>query len=279
MTININEYGPASGRQILEDNSIINTADIFYRKELFDHTNIASKYTNYTLLTNSIILYAISTSVTTLETTLKDNEEIVTIMTGSNTLTLISTSTADTTAGDGARSVYIVGLDINGDQTSETINLLGTTSATSTVQFSRINRAVVFSAGGLSAPVGTIYIGQGAIVAGKPTVINGVIMPTIGWMRQGIISTPRNYLPLLTGIVTGAGQGKEVLFKVIGKLNNSGWIETFTFNNYQQLFNHTFQIPSTFYDKIDIQLKTKSSQAGTTCSAWMVFQLIHTSLI
>jgi hypothetical protein len=268
-----------SGRQILEDNSIINTANVFYRKELFDYTNIATKYSDYTALSNSIQLYAVSTAVTTAEETLRDNTETVSIMTGSNTLTLISTSTADTTAGTGGRSVYLVGLDANRDQISETINLTGTVSASSTVIFSRINRAVVFTAGGDTAPTGTIYIGQGAIVAGKPTTINGVIMPGVGWMRQGIMSTPRNYMPIITEIMTSAGKGKEVLFKIMGKFENSAWIETFTFNNYQQPFIYSLKIPAPYYEKVDIQLKTQADQAGTTCLAIVTFQLIHISLL
>jgi len=275
----INTYGAMSGRQILEDNSIVNVADLVYRQGLFDTTNIAIKYTTYSALSTSMVLYGFYTASDTTDAVLKDNAETVTIMTGANTLTLISTSTADTTLGTGARSLSIVGLDVNGDQISEIVNLNGTVSAVSTLQFSRINRVIVIVAGGGTAPVGTIYIGQGAIALGKPTIINGVIMPGVGWMRQAIISTPRNYFPILSEVTTGAGNGKEVLFNLKTRLSGSGWIDTFTWNTYQQLFQQSFKVPPPYYDKCDIQLTAKASQAGTTCMGLITFQLIHISLL
>ncbi|MFX1570637.1 MAG: hypothetical protein ACFFCV_20045 [Promethearchaeota archaeon] len=236
-------------------------------------------YTVYTASVTSMILYGISTAVTTSESIIRDNDETVTIMTGSNTLTLVSTNTADATAGDGAQSIYIVGLDENGDQQEETISLNGTVSAESTLTFSRINRAVIFSAGGDTTPVGTVYIGQGALVAGKPTIINGVIMPGKGWMRQGIISTPRNYVPYLANIITGAGKGKEVYFTIKVKPEGTGWIDTLTWNNYQEIQQSVFNIPIIYYGKSDVKLSVISDVAGTTCMGAVIFKLVHISLL
>lgn len=277
--MNINEYGPLSGRIIRENNTTVNKADILNRQDLFNSTNIGLHYTTYTASVTSMILYGYSTAVTTSESIIRDNSETVAIMTGSNTLTLVSSDTADATAGDGAQSIYIVGLDENGDQQEETIPLLGTTSAESTLTFSRINRAVIFSAGGDTAPVGTVYIGQGAIAGGKPTVINGVITPGTGWMRQGIISTPRNYVPYLANIITGAGKGKEVYFTIKVKPNGTGWIDTFTWNNYQQLNQSIFDIPIIYYGQSDIKLSVISDVAGTTCMGAVIFKLVHVSLL
>lgn len=60
---------------------------------------------------------------------------------------VVSDNTNDTSAGTGARSLYIEGLDSNFDLQSETVNMNGTTLVTTTNSYIRLNRAYVATTG------------------------------------------------------------------------------------------------------------------------------------
>lgn len=63
------------------------------------------------------------------------------------TVTLVSSSENDTSAGSGARKVVVLGLDANCNSISEEITLNGTTPVTSTNAFRRIHSAYVSESG------------------------------------------------------------------------------------------------------------------------------------
>ena len=62
-------------------------------------------------------------------------------------VTVVSTSTDDTSAGDGARTVMIYGLDSNGLEQNETITLNGTTLVDSVNTYTRVFRLIVKTSG------------------------------------------------------------------------------------------------------------------------------------
>lgn len=68
-------------------------------------------------------------------------------LTTASTMTIVSSSTADTLAGTGARSLFVEGLDTNREYAFEFINLNGTSSVVTTNSYLGINRIVVFSSG------------------------------------------------------------------------------------------------------------------------------------
>lgn len=76
--------------------------------------------------------------------------------TATQVYTVVSTSTTDTGAGTGARTLEINGLDSTGLLQSETITLAGTTAVTLTNQYQMIHRMIVHSAGSGGANAGTI---------------------------------------------------------------------------------------------------------------------------
>ena len=83
-------------------------------------------------------------------------------------LKVSSSSTSDTSAGTGARTVELFGLDANYDEISETITLNGQTAVNTTNEFLRINRMVVKSAGTGGQNAGVIYAGTGTVTTGVP---------------------------------------------------------------------------------------------------------------
>lgn len=278
--VDINQYGPMSGRQILEDNKIVNAADAIRRQQYFNPMEIAiNRERNYSALTNNMFTYATYSSIETVAALLKDNTETTLLMSAATTLTLISTSTADVTNGTGAGSIAIIGLNANEEQEEETVALNGRNAVTTTTSFCRLNRALALSAGGTSAPTGTIYIGEGAIVGGKPSIIYGVIMPGIGTMRQLRMSTPVNYEALIAQIITTVGNGKDVTFTVRAKFPGTAWITLATFDNYQSGVYFTLPIPQGVGELADIEFFAEADIGGVRGSAYLIVTLVHKSLI
>lgn len=83
-------------------------------------------------------------------------------------LTVSSSSTADTSAGTGARTVTLFGLDADYNEISETVTLNGQTAVNTTNSYLRINRGIVKSAGSGGENAGVIYAGTGTVTAGVP---------------------------------------------------------------------------------------------------------------
>ena len=77
-------------------------------------------------------------------------------------LSVASTSTSDTAAGTGARSVLIIGLDGNYNSLSEVVSLTGQVPSNTTNTFLRINDMLVQSAGSTESNEGHIYISDSA---------------------------------------------------------------------------------------------------------------------
>ena len=73
----------------------------------------------------------------------------------------VSTSSNDTSAGTGARTLSIQGLDENYNQYTETISLTGQSAATTNGTFIRVFRARVETAGSGAAAAGNITISVG----------------------------------------------------------------------------------------------------------------------
>ena len=96
----------------------------------------------------------------------------------SELVTVVSSSTNDTSAGSGARTVKIFGLDANGAEQEETVTLDGTTLVDSVNTYSRVNRAIVLTSGG--TPTNSAFNAGAISVAHKTTTSNIFIVMPIG---------------------------------------------------------------------------------------------------
>lgn len=92
-------------------------------------------------------------------------------LTTSSSLEVVSSSTSDTSAGVGARTMLLQGLDANYLEVSQTITLNGTTPVAIPTQLFRVNSALIMSAGTTKVNVGNInvrVVGSGTVVAQIP---------------------------------------------------------------------------------------------------------------
>jgi hypothetical protein len=89
-----------------------------------------------------------------------DNGGNFTFPTAAETVQVFSSSANDTSAGTGARTVTVTGLDANYDLSTETVTLNGTTPVTTTATFLRVNRVYVRTAGSADSNVGNLTVRQ-----------------------------------------------------------------------------------------------------------------------
>lgn len=88
-------------------------------------------------------------------------DNIISYPAAAATVSVVSTSTSDTSAGTGIRTIQIDGLDANWASQNETITLDGTTAAVSTKSFIRINAVTGMTFGTAAGAVGQIKVYSG----------------------------------------------------------------------------------------------------------------------
>lgn len=107
-----------------------------------------------------------------------------------------SSSANDTSAGSGARTIVLNGLDASGNFLAETVTLNGTTPVVSVASFLRLNRAYVATSGNsnLNTNEGVITIGQNVTTAN----VFATIEAGVGESRVAAYTIPTGTTGLLT---------------------------------------------------------------------------------
>jgi hypothetical protein len=121
-------------------------------------------------------------------------------------MTVSSADADDTSAGTGARTVLITGLDANYAVISETLTMNGQTAVTTTNSFLRINAMLVTTAGTSLANEGIIYIGSGTVTSGVPATIYNVIAAGFNNATSSQYTIPAGYTGYLVVARIGLAQ-------------------------------------------------------------------------
>lgn len=130
--------------------------------------------------------------------------------TAAETLQVFSSSTLDTAAGTGARTVILFGLDTNYVPITETVTLNGTTPVVTTQTFLRMDKARVVTAGSLGYNQGEITVRQSTTTANVMMVMpalknsTNVACSTVPAGKTRVIVLVQASLTLING---GAGSG------------------------------------------------------------------------
>ena len=121
-----------------------------------------------------------------------------------------STDANDTSAGTGARTITIQGLDSNYDEVEVDVTMNGTANVDTTQTFTRVNRAFVKTAGTSEYNVGGIRITH----QGSGTPVVAEIPATMGQTQQAVYTVPNNhsaYLIEMSGSVVKRNAGVATL--------------------------------------------------------------------
>jgi hypothetical protein len=182
-------------------------------------------------------------------------------------MTISSSSTDDTAAGTGARTVEIFGLDADYNEINEVVTLNGQTAVNTTKSYLRINRGIVRSAGSGGANAGTLYAGTGTVTSGVPAniylTING---DGDNQTLMALWTVPAGYTAFLTkmSLSTGTSTNTKALLNASLVARPYGEVfqikERFTLTDgaHEQFYTY----PLKFTEKTDLEMRAFSS-SGT----------------
>lgn len=122
--------------------------------------------------------------------------------------TISSASANDTSAGTGARTCRVTGVNTSYVAFSEDLTMNGQTGVSlTTANVLAINSIEVLTAGSTGTNAGIIYVGEGNITTGKPATVHGLVAASFGRSTSAIYTVPANNKLLIKsfrGSQTGA---------------------------------------------------------------------------
>lgn len=225
---------------------------------------------------DAALISGISGGVGTSYTTVWSQNTVYAYLSTAAVMQISSSSANDTSAGTGARTVSIYGLDADYNPINETVTMNGQTAVNTVNSYLRVFHLAVLTAGSGEAAAGTIYAGTGAVTAGVPAVIYGVYTSGNG-STAAIWTVPAGYTAYLTGYASGYSNASATangtvsltvrpfgsVFDTISQLRVSnggqGWI--------------AFQYPVAVEEKSDIEIRAISSAASSGVTA--EFQVVY----
>jgi hypothetical protein len=169
-----------------------------------------------------------------------------------------SSSANDASAGTGARTVVISGLDQNYNEISETVTLNGQTEVLTVNTFIRVFRGFVQSAGSGNTAAGTIYVGTGTVTAGVPATVYAEIPLGANQTQMALWTVPAGYtLYIYGGTFTAASNNVsqyilgQFCFRPQGGVFRN--VADITVNSFA--FRYDWEIPLAIPEKSDIEAR------------------------
>lgn len=154
----------------------------------------------------SIIVFGYNPDVDTSEESVWPDGGTVPHPTVASVLKISSSDANDTSAGTGARTVTIVGLDGDYNEISETVTLNGQTAVNTTKSYLYVNQFYVASVGSGGANAGNINAGTGTVTAGVPAVLYDIIATGYNNRTTGHYCVPAGYTGYMLQGLFSAGQ-------------------------------------------------------------------------
>jgi hypothetical protein len=201
-------------------------------------------------------------------TTVSTTEETVWTSGGAKTwpaaavaLEVTSSDVDDTSAGNGAQTVTLEGLDANYAEISETVDMNGQTAdagSTTTATFFRVNRMYVATAGTTNTNEGDIYTSTGTQTAGVPdtaTTIQATIAAGEGQSEHAFYTIPAGKTGLLHSVhVSCHDNTNNASIRIRTSENGGPWLVQDKFLVFQDTIDFHFDYPLVFNEKTDIEI-------------------------
>lgn len=207
-------------------------------------------------------------SVDTSLTTIWSQGGVYSYLSTASTLYISSSSTADTGAGTGARTVTVSGLDNNFDEKIETVTLNGQAGVElNGSTWFRVNRIIVNTAGSGGANAGVLYVGtESAPTGGVPT--NKYATVGIG-DNQTLMMTytiPRGYTAFITqkDVSASSSAGKFAILSLVARPFGGVFNVKDRVLSSQGYSSIAYPYPLKFTEKTDIEIRAQADSAGGT---------------
>lgn len=177
-----------------------------------------------------------------------------------------SSSNNDASGSTGALTCRIYGLSTVGLDQNELINLTGQTPVNSILEYSRVNRIIVESAGSNNKNVGKIYAGTGNVAVGVPDIKWAVVDVGRNQTLMSVYTVPSNVNLYITQFLVSSNSNKgnevDMYFRPPGKV--------FQIKNLNYLFSNSisykFDFPLLLESGTDIDCRAVGTATGASIS-------------
>ena len=182
-------------------------------------------------------------------------------------------NTEDVTAGDGAQTVILEGLDANYAEISEEVTLTGQTAATTAKSYLRLHRMYVNRTGTNATNTGVIYAANasGSHSTGTPTdvsLIYSTIGATEGQTLQCFYTVPAGYTAYLVSVSGGSSDGTNATTLTLkARTLGSGFRSKDKFIVFKSHQSHPYPVPTKFLEKTDLELQGIAAASTTDVAA------------
>ena len=202
-------------------------------------------------------------------------------LSAASVLKVSSSSANDTSAGTGARTVELFGLDSDYNEINEVVTLNGQTAVNSTQSYLRINRMVVRSAGSGGYNAGIVYAGTGTVTTGVPANIYATINGDgTNQTLMALWTVPAGYTGYLMqyDVSNGTTSNTPAVCKLTlvarpyGEVFQSKDVKSLTTGMH---IENTLIVPVKFTEKTDIEVRAVSSSASVTFDISAAFEIIY----
>lgn len=223
-----------------------------------------------------VFKFGFNGEVGTTEESIWDQGDVYSYPASASQLTLSSDDVNDTSAGTGARTVSIQGLDANYEEQTETITLNGQTEVTSVGSYIRIFRMSVLTGGSGGTNAGTIYAGTGTVTGGVPANIFAIMSPGEAQTLMAIYTVPANKTAQLYSFgVSSFGNANAVATARLIVRNDGGVFRTqdkVLITRGTLIIPHRFPVP--IPEKSDIEVTAVASTGTIDVSAAFEIMLV-----
>lgn len=155
---------------------------------------------------SGIIIFGYNPDVDTSEESIWPDGGTIPHPTAASVLKISSSDANDTSAGTGARTVLVSGLDGDYNTVTETVTLDGQTAVNTTNSFLYVNAFYVLTVGSGGQNAGVIYAGTGTVTSGVPATIYDLIAAGYNNRTTAHYCVPAGYTGyMVSGLIT-AGQ-------------------------------------------------------------------------
>lgn len=225
----------------------------------------------------SVTVFGFNPDVDTTQVSVWPLPSLITFPSAALQMTVSSTSANDTSAGTGARTVVVQGLDANYNEVSETVTMNGQTAVTMTTAMLRINYAYVATSGSGNSAAGDIYIGTGTVTAGVPATAYDIIKFDYNNTTTGSYTVPAGYTAYLSQGLFSSGQAggsNQVQGRLLTRgVNNIRMTAAITTIN-NGVANYMFEYPVAIPEKTTIEATAVGSSNNNACSSMFILLLV-----
>lgn len=183
-------------------------------------------------------------------------------------MTISSDSADDTSAGSGAKTIVIEGVDGDFNAVIETVTLNGTTGVAIPTNLMIVDRMYIATVGSGFINAGNIYVGTGAITSGKPAVVECLIDAGAGQSLVGWDVVPAGFTAYATNLTFTASRfaNTNIDTRIRTKANGGPWRTRQYYVLFQSTLPKTNQIPRIYEEKTIIVSEAKGSATGNPVS-------------